>query len=81
MWVDTLDRGDAHEFADWVTDLIIHTLRQQPRMPRLSYDGWTLLLADLRQEVEAELVELIDGKADLDEVARAVADELAENAA
>jgi hypothetical protein len=40
-----------------------------------------LLLADLRQEVSAELTALIDGKADLDEVARAIADELAGDAA
>jgi hypothetical protein len=78
LWVGTLDRDDAHAFAERVIDLTIDVLRRQPHVSRRSYDDWTLLFADLRREIATELTKLIHGKVDFEEFVRALADTLAE---
>jgi hypothetical protein len=53
--------GDAAATADWLIDQVIQRLRHAPGFPSLTYDAWTLLLADLREEAQHALVpEAID---------------------
>ena len=59
-----LDAGDAGAFVDWLVDLAITALRKDPRMPRLLFDDWSLVLADWRRQAERELTTMIEDKVD-----------------
>jgi hypothetical protein len=70
LFADTFDPRDAAPIADLVVDNVIRTLRSEPRMPRLGWQDWELLLGDLRSHLTRELAELIasrDGPVDIAE--------------
>jgi hypothetical protein len=77
LWLDVLDVDDAAEAADSIVDDIIDHLRRDPEIPKRTYDTWTLALASLRSKIAKDLVDRIDGLADLEQVVEAIVDELA----
>jgi len=68
----------VNHFVDALIDRIVVLLRRDPRMPRLPYEDWRLLFADVATRSLDELGELIEGKGDIDEAADAIAQTLAE---
>jgi hypothetical protein len=76
--VDELGEGDASGIVHEILEGVIAVLRRDPRMPKLSLLEWELLLADVGARCTENVTELIDGKVDLRDTVRAIADGLAE---
>jgi hypothetical protein len=72
-WV--LDDRDAAPLVNRLIEQTIRALSRHPRMPRLSYDEWSLVLADLRRPFEEQLTDMIDNTVDIDEFMQAVIQE------
>jgi hypothetical protein len=64
---DVLEDGDAIAFVSCLIEQIVDVLSRHPRMPRLSYDEWSLIFADLRCRLEEQVTDLIEGKVDADD--------------
>jgi hypothetical protein len=75
VWIDGLTQADADDAVQTVIDRIIAVLRRDPRMPPLTSEAWRLLFADVASRSRAELGELIEDKADIGAIVRAIAKE------
>jgi len=64
-WIDVLGEGDAHTATREILDRVADTLRRDPGMPRLTRDGWDLLLADVRRQAAEDLARRIAGMGDV----------------
>jgi len=71
-----LDRDDAAALADWAIDHLIDRLRKDPRMPRLGYFEWEVMLADMRGEITRKLDAVIASCDSPFDIAQRVKDEL-----
>jgi hypothetical protein len=75
--IPTLDEADAAAAIDALIAGIARALQRDPRMRRLTFGKWELLLADAAARGAEELSDLIVGKIDVDEAAEAVTEALA----
>jgi hypothetical protein len=71
-----LAQADADRAVQTLIDRVVAVLRRDPRMPPLTSETWRLLFADVAARSRAELGELIEDKADISSVVRAIAEEL-----
>jgi hypothetical protein len=53
-------------------------LDRDPRFPKIARSEFDLLLADLKNQIEHELADLLDGRIDLDDAVEAIVDEILE---
>jgi hypothetical protein len=77
-WIDALTQNHADAAVQILVDRIVAALKRDPRMPTLTSETWRLLLADAAARSRDEFGRLIDGKVDLREVVRAIAEALEE---
>jgi hypothetical protein len=75
-YVNTLAQADADRTVQTLIDRVVAVLRRDPRMPPLDGETWRLLFGDVAARSRAELVELIEDKADLGSVVRAIVEGL-----
>jgi hypothetical protein len=54
-----INKGVAEGMIDALFDNAIMALRRDPRMPRLSYDDWSLILADVAARAREDFADTL----------------------
>jgi hypothetical protein len=76
-WLPVLDRGDAAWAAEKIIELVIDRLRDDPSIPRRTYDAWGLYFANTSNDVADRLTELISGHVSYDDLVNQLVDHFA----
>jgi hypothetical protein len=66
--IPELNQKDAAQLADEIVDMMIDALRRDPANPPLSYQEWSIALANTRQGVSKHLHRRINGHVHRDDV-------------